>query len=186
MGCHGGFSLDESVRRTWYDPETILKQAGLRKGIVFVDVGCGDGFFALLAASIVGARGKVFAVDSDSAAIDKVERKSSEQQFKNIQTQLGTAEETVFCNHCADILFYSMVLHDFNDPIKVLGNAKKMLKPSGILVNLDWKKLQMSFGPPFKIRFSEKDAVELITRGGFTVETVKEAGLYHYVVHAKP
>ncbi len=186
MGCHGGFSLDESVRRTWYNPEAILKQAGVSKSAVFMDLGCGDGFFTLLAASIVGEKGKVYAVDSDASAIDKVKRKAEERNLKNVHAEVGAGEDTVFCSHCADFVFFSMVLHDFKDPTKVLRNAKKMLKPSGVLVNLDWKKLQMPFGPPFQIRFSEQQASELITQAGLTVTTVKDTGPHHYVIHAKP
>lgn len=186
MGCHGGFSLDESVRRSWYNPEAILKQAGLKEGMVFVDVGCGDGFFTILAASIVGKKGKVYAVDSDVTAIEKLKRQAEAQCLKNVHAVVGAAEQTVFCDHCADIVFYSMVLHDFSDPVAVLRNAKSMLKPSGIMVNLDWKKFQMPFGPPFQIRFSEQQAARLMTQAGLSVESVKDAGPYHYVVHAKP
>ena len=62
----------------------------------------------------------------------------------------------------------------------------KMLKLTGVLVNLDWKKEQMSFGPPMHIRFSENKAAELLKQAGFTVASIKEAGSYHYVVTAKP
>ena len=65
MGCHGGFSLDEATRRSWFNPETILETAGLRSGMVFVDVGCGDGFFTIMAAQVVGPKGMVYAVDTD-------------------------------------------------------------------------------------------------------------------------
>ena len=41
-----------------------------------------------------------------------------------------------------------MDLHDFNDPVKVLQNAKQMIKPNGQLIDLDWKKIEMPFGPP--------------------------------------
>ncbi|MGF3522805.1 MAG: class I SAM-dependent methyltransferase [Candidatus Bathyarchaeia archaeon] len=186
MGNHGGFSLDESVRRSWYNPEAILKQAGLKEGMVFVDVGCGEGFFAMLAAQLVGDKGKVYAVDSNAATIEKLKRGAAAKNLKNIHAEVGAAEQTVFCNNCADIVFYSMVLHDFSDPAMVLQNAKSMLKPSGVLVNLDWKKLQIPFGPPFQIRLSEQQAAELITQAGLTVENVKDAGPYHYVIHAKP
>jgi len=186
MVRHGGFSLDEAVRRSWYNPEEILKQAGLQQGMVFVDVGCGDGFFTILAASIVGEKGKVYAVDSDAAAVDKLKRKVAEQKLRNIHSEVGDAEHTVFCEHCAGVVFYSMVLHDFSDPVKVLHNAKSMLKPSGLLVNLDWKKLQMPFGPPLQIRFSEQQAEALITQAGLTVKNLKDIGPYHYVIQAKP
>jgi ubiquinone/menaquinone biosynthesis C-methylase UbiE len=72
LGCHGGFSLDEATRRSWYNPDAILKD--LRFGMVLVDVGCGDGFFSILAAKKVGDKGRVYAVDIDSKAIAKLKK----------------------------------------------------------------------------------------------------------------
>ncbi len=40
--------------------------------MVFVDVGCGDGFFSILAAKKVGAKGRVYAVDIDPLGIEKL------------------------------------------------------------------------------------------------------------------
>jgi hypothetical protein len=54
------------------------------------------------------------------------------------------------------------------------------------LVDLDWKKQEMPFGPPFKIRFSEEHASNLIKNAGFQIGSVKVIGDYHYVVIAKP
>lgn len=186
MGCHGSFSLDDSTRRSWYDSETILSEVGLRSGMAFADVGCGDGFFSILAAQIVGETGTVFAVDSDSQAIERLKSKATQLNLGNIKAQVGTAEKTVFCKACIDLIFYSMVLHDFEDPVEVLLNAKKMLNASGTLANLDWKKVQMPFGPPYAIRFSEQDAMELMKMAGFNVDRVKEMGPYHYLVITKP
>jgi ubiquinone/menaquinone biosynthesis C-methylase UbiE len=186
MACHGGFSLDEETRRSWYNPEKILKDSGLEAGMVFVDVGCGEGFFSVLAAKMVGESGVVYAVDSDLQAIERLKTKAEQQRLQNIKFKVGPAEETVFCTHCADIVFYSMDLHDFKDALQVLQNAKKMLKPTGLLVDLDWKKLQMPFGPPFQIRFSEQDASGLLKIAGFKVNKTEDAGQYHYLVRAKP
>ena len=185
MTCHGGFSLDEATRRKWYNPEGILKDIGLHAGMVFMDIGCGEGFFSLIAAQVVSQTGIVYAVDTDTKAIERLKTKAGEKGLINIKVKAGSAEETVFCTACADIIFYSMVLHDFNNPAKVLQNAKKMLKPSGIIANLDWKKQKMPFGPPEPIRFSEEKASELLKEAGFTVASIKEAGPYHYLVTAK-
>jgi ubiquinone/menaquinone biosynthesis C-methylase UbiE len=184
VGCHGGFSLDEATRRSWYNPDAILKE--LQPGMFFVDVGCGDGFFSILAAKKVGEKGKVYAVDIDASAIEKVRLKAKAEGLNNITSKAGNAEDTVFCKSCADFMFYSMDLHDFSDPIKVLENAKQMIKPNGQLLDLDWKKIEMPFGPPVTIRFSEKKASGLIESAGFTVTDVRDAGLYHYLITAKP
>jgi ubiquinone/menaquinone biosynthesis C-methylase UbiE len=186
MGCHGGFSLDEATRRSWFNPETILEKIGLRSGMVFMDVGCGDGFFTIMAAQVVGPKGMVYAVDIDPSAIDRLKRKAAEKHLANVKAVAAEAEKMIFCERCADIVFYSIVLHDFQEPAKVLLNAKQMLKPSGRLVNLDWKKKQMVHGPPFRIRFSAEEAQTLIRNAGFKVESAHEVGRDHYVIVAKP
>jgi ubiquinone/menaquinone biosynthesis C-methylase UbiE len=183
--CHGGFSLDEATRRSWYNPEQILKDTGLAARMIFVDVGCGEGFFSLLAAKMVGDSGIVYAVDQDADAIERLKTEAKRRNLNNIRVKAAPAEETVFCTACADVVFYSMTLHDFSDVTKVLQNAKKMIKPVGTLVDLDWKKMQMQFGPPFRVRFSEQDAEGLLKITGFKVTKVQEAGPYHYVVEAK-
>lgn len=184
MVCHVGFALDESTRRSWYSPEGVLQD--LRSGMTFVDVGCGDGFFTVLAAKKVGEEGKVFAVDVDSSAIQRLKNKADAEGLKNITAKVGSGEETVFCNKCADVIFYSMVLHDFADASKVLKNARRMVKSDGRLIDLDWKKQEMHFGPPVEIRFNEEQASNLIRNAGFQIDSVKPVGSYHYVISGKP
>jgi ubiquinone/menaquinone biosynthesis C-methylase UbiE len=154
--------------------------------MAFADVGCGDGFFTILAGQIVGNSGTVCAVDTDGSAIERLKLKAAEKGLTNVKAVVARAEETVFCDGCADIVFYSIVLHDFLDPAKVLGNAKRMLKPSGRLVDLDWKKRQTVHGPPIQIRFSEEQAQTLIRNAGFNVENVRDVGPDHYMIVAKP
>jgi ubiquinone/menaquinone biosynthesis C-methylase UbiE len=154
--------------------------------MVFMDIGCGDGFFTITAAQIVGEQGKVYAVDIDASAIDNLKRRASEKDLNNVTAIVGAAEETIFCDECADIVFYSIVLHDFRDPAKVLQNAKQILKPTGTLINLDWKKKLMPVGPPMRIRFSEEQASNIIKQAGFTIESVKDLGRNFYIITAKP
>ena len=183
MGCHGNFSLDEKTRRSWYNPEAVL--VDLKGGMTFADIGCGDGYFTLLAAKKVGAKGKAYAVDIDPSGVEKLKDSAKAQGLRNIVAQVGEAEDTLFCHECVDFILLSMDLHDFRDPAKVLFNAKSMLKPTGLIVDLDWKKVSMPFGPPVSIRFSEEHVVGLMRMAGFTSADVKGAGPYHYVVTAR-
>lgn len=180
------FFWDETERRKWQTPEAILADVGLKPGSTFMDIGCGYGFFALPAARLVGKKGKVYGLDVDAEAIEKLREKAKKEDLKNLNLKVGEAEETILCKACADIVFFGIVLHDFKDPTRVLMNAKKMLKKTGRLVDLDWKKEPMEFGPPLQIRFDEKQAVNLIESAGFRIKTVKNAGPYNYVIIAKP
>lgn len=185
MNAHRSFH-DERERRKWQNPEAILVDIGLRSGFTFLDIGCGDGFFALPAARLVGKKGKVYGLDLNDGTIGRLRRKAVKEGLRNLNLSVGEAEETVLCEACADIVFFGIVLHDFKDPAKVLMNAKRMLKPNGRLIDLDWKKESMEFGPPLQIRFSEDEAVSRIEAAGFRIEAVKNAGPYHYIIIAKP
>jgi ubiquinone/menaquinone biosynthesis C-methylase UbiE len=178
--------IDETTRREWQNPEAVLHILGLNPGFIFVDLGCGDGFFALPAARLVGSAGKVYGIDISSQAIDRIRRKAENEGLSNLELITGKAEETVPCSSCADIVFFGDVLHDFQDPTRVVSNARRIVKPNGKLANLDWKKTPTDIGPPNAIRFDEATAISLIESAGFKVESVSKSGKYHYLITANP
>ncbi len=176
---------NEEERRKWQNPEAILENAGVQAGDIFIDLGCGFGFFALPAAKIVGPNGLVCGVDIDDEALKNLTERAKEAGLRNIRVKEARAEDINLCDHCANVAFIGIALHDFEDPLKVLQNARNALKSSGRLINVDWKKKSMPIGPPLEIRFNEKEASSLITRAGFEVESVDDVGPYHYVVLAR-
>ena len=105
---HHRFYGGETERRKWQNPEATLADIGLHKGFTFVDVGCGDGFFAIPAARIVGKEGKVYALDFDEEAITSLKRKAARENLENIEAKTGAAEGTVLCEGCADIVFLAL------------------------------------------------------------------------------
>ncbi len=176
---------NEEERRKWQNPEAILENAGVQAGDIFIDLGCGFGFFALPAAKIVGPDGLVCGIDIDSEALEKLGERATKAGLRNIHLKEARAEDVSLCNRCADVIFIGIALHDFENPIKVLQNARSALKSNGRLINVDWKKESMPIGPPLEIRFNEKEASSLITKAGFDVEGVEDVGPYHYVVVAR-
>lgn len=184
-GLRRAGAYDEESRRKWQDPDAVLMEIGLKPGATFIDVGCGEGFFTLPAARMVGEKGRVYSLDINPQAIERLRIKAANEDITNLQLKAGRAEDTVLCEACADFVFFGIVLHDFDKPIKVLANAAKMLNSGGKLVNLDWKKEPMEFGPPVQIRFTEEKATELIKAGGFRVERTKNFGPYHYLIIAR-
>ncbi len=185
MTCHGGFSLDEAKRRSWYNPDDILQALELEEGMTFADIGCGDGYFTFLAAKIVGETGKVYAVDIDPKSIEKVQKRAKEEGFNNIVAVAGKAEDTIFCKHCVDVVFFSMDLHDFDYPEKVLANARDMAKMDGLIADLDWKKEDIPFGPPLDVKFSEETVAHLMRAQGLMVQCSFDVGPYHYLMLAR-
>jgi ubiquinone/menaquinone biosynthesis C-methylase UbiE len=183
---HHHLPADDSARRKWQNPEAILQKIGLQPGQVFADIGCGEGFFAIPAAKIVGLKGKVYCLDADAHSINKLQETAALKGLTNIDCKAGKAEENIFCRSCVDVAFLGIVLHDFDDPARVLANIKKMLKPGGRLANLDWKKETLPLGPPLWKKFSEKKAARLVLSAGLAITEVTDCGRYHYLILAKP
>ena len=152
--------------------------------MIFIDIGCGEGYFSLPAARRVGPGGKVLAADINPDAVAALREYAATEGRDNLSVEVKAAEEMVFCEGCADIVFFGIDLHDFADPQKVLMNAGKMLKPSGRLIDLDWKDDPMGFGPPLEKRLSVHKAQGMIEGSGFRILSVQDAGPYHYLISA--
>jgi len=178
------FKADNAERRVWQNPEAILAAIGLKPALTLVDIGCGGGFFALPAARITRGSGMVYGIDINPDYLHELNELAVKEKLDNLNLTVGKAEEIIVCESCADIVFFGLVLHDFEDAAKVIRNARRMLKPSGRLFNLDWKKERTDRGPSFMKRFSQDYAAGLIKSAGFAIENIRTSGCYHYLISA--
>ena len=78
-----------------------------------IDIGCGQGFFALPAARRVGRNGKVVGIDTNPEAVGVMMERAGREGLHTLEGIVGTGEETVACEGCADIVFFGIDLHDF-------------------------------------------------------------------------
>ena len=179
------FTADNAERRGWQNPEAILADIGLKPGLTFIDVGCGGGFFTMPAARITRDSGKIHGIDINPDYINEMRQLAAKENLNNLELTVGRAEEVVVCEGCADIVFFGLVMHDFEDATRVIRNANRMLKPGGRMFNLDWKKEKTDRGPSFQKRFSQSYAAELIEAAGFIIENIKPSGRYHYLIEAR-
>jgi len=176
---------DDPERRKFQNPEAILTSIGLKAGMTFVDAGCGGGYFALPAARIIGKTGKLYGFDTNTEAIEALRGLATAEGLSNLELSVGSAEETVICEGCADIVFFGLVVVHLKEPIKALENAKRMLRPEGKLAVFDWKKKPTRQGPPMEQRLSEGQAVDFIKAAGFGRISVEDCGPYHYIITAR-
>jgi ubiquinone/menaquinone biosynthesis C-methylase UbiE len=179
------FNYSSVERKKLQNPPEILKKIGLQPGQKLLDIGCGDGFFTIPASKIVGPEGKIYGIDIDSDAICRLKLKISKEGLKNIELKIGPAETTIFPNVQADFAFFSIDLHDFKEVTKVLTNARRMLKDGGTLIDIDWKKEAMEFGPSMEKKFDINKAKLIIRTAGFKFEKVEELGPFFYMITAK-
>ncbi len=69
-------------------------------------------------------------------------------------------------------------------PAQVIPEREEDARPSGLMVDLDWKAQPTPFGPPLEKRFSIAKARQLIESAGFHVASAAEVGRNHYIIIA--
>jgi ubiquinone/menaquinone biosynthesis C-methylase UbiE len=127
--AHGGL-LATSLRRLVHNPERILGSL-IEPGETVADLGCGPGFFALPAARLVGAGGRVIAVDLQAEMLEQLRVRAARAGLEQrITLHQCTATEIGLAEHADFALAFYMV-HEVPDAPAFLAQVHALLKPTG-------------------------------------------------------
>jgi SAM-dependent methyltransferase len=110
---------------------TALDRIELGEGWTCVDVGAGGGEVSIALAEVVGATGRIFAVDNDPASRDEVAAQAAKFAQVFAITQAG---EELSLPMPVDLAFCRFLLLHVVDPARVLKKMAAALKPGGSLV----------------------------------------------------
>ena len=169
--------------REMLDARKILKDIGLKSGDKFLDAGCGDGYFSIVAAEVVGLGGRVYAFDVDGDGIGRLQKEIAEKKLANIEARIADVSRLLpLADESVDVVFISNVLHGLvanGESEGALKEVARVIKPHGKLAIVEFKKNETPLGPPLSIRLSQEE-VEALAKGyGFSKVAFKEAGPYH-------
>ncbi len=171
--------LDSIDRRKFLNPDSIMKKAGLDSDTMFADLGCGSGYFTLPASLIVK---KVYAIDVQQEMLDIVREKIRKEKLVNIETLLSKESSIPLPDNSIDVLFIANVFHELDDRGAILNEAKRILSGPGRIIIIDWKKMEMGFGPPVGERLSDDEVISICESRGFRILERMEAGVYNYML----
>lgn len=108
-----------------------FRRAGIGPGAFVVDVGAGPGFAATDLAEIVGAAGKVLAVERSRRFLDVLEDRARRLGLANIETRERDVAEQGFGEGIADASWCRWLLSFVGDPRRTVGHIAAALKPGG-------------------------------------------------------
>ena len=104
-------------------------------GKTVADLGCGEGYLALLLARFAE---KVIAFDQSEKMLKLVAEKAAEQNIsERLDLRVGILEDLELSGEVLDAVFISQALHHTSDPEDVVRSAAAGLKPGGQLIILD-------------------------------------------------
>jgi len=109
-----------------------LAGAGLEKGQVVLEYGCGIGSYTIPSAQIVGDEGAVYALDIHPLAIATVGKRVAKAKLTNVKTILSD-RATGLPDESVDIILLYDTFHLVRDKQSLLEELHRILKPDGIL-----------------------------------------------------
>jgi SAM-dependent methyltransferase len=148
--------------RLWPAPGETLRDLGLAAGDSVVEIGCGNGYFAIPAARIV-APAPVYAVDLDAALLAELDTLADQQGIENLVTVEGDARN--LSDHLTDpvdVALLANTCHGIENPGPIVADIANVLTDDGRFIVINWNDRPPEEtavageprGPPAELRLS--------------------------------
>ncbi len=130
----GAKKLEQQQKRLELASLKQLQKAGIKKGMVIWDVGCGPALMTEQIASLVGAEGHVYAIDISDEFLTLGKERIAKSGLKNVTFISGDIRNIVASDFPkADIVYSRLVLMHIKNPSKSLQKMIELLKPDGVM-----------------------------------------------------
>jgi predicted methyltransferase len=123
-------------RDEWQRPAEVFDALAVKPGHRVADIGSGYGYFTFRLAARVGSQGKVYAVDIDDVAIDKVRQRKERENLEQVEPILGATDDPRLPNDLDSVLIVD-TYHEFREYDRMMQAVFRALKPGGRLVIID-------------------------------------------------
>ncbi|MBI4050538.1 MAG: class I SAM-dependent methyltransferase [Candidatus Doudnabacteria bacterium] len=170
--------------KEFLNPEILLKAVPLESGKVVADFGCGNGYYAVAAATLVGNKGQVYALDIMEDALAQTATLGKLVGVRNISALQCDLEKPGSCplpGTSCDLVILASILHQVSNQDNLVREAYKVLKTGGQILVIEWNP-DAIFGPPVNERISRFQAQKLLEKHGLRPIAELPAGAFHYAL----
>jgi arsenite methyltransferase len=162
--------LEDPKRDAYQKPHEVLTALAIKPGEVIADIGAGSGYFTFRLAHHVGDKGKIYAVDVNPGMILHLNRRIRELKAMNVTSILAAPDDPLLADGSIDRFFFSDSWHHIENQTKYLSAIKKMLRPSGEVVMIDFQKKELPVGPPTQLKIAREDLIRQMETNGFRLK----------------
>jgi ubiquinone/menaquinone biosynthesis C-methylase UbiE len=136
--------LMSEERKQWHNPETILNEAGITRGMIIADLGSGPGFFTIPMAQMTEEKGLVYAVDSSQAMLNGLKENIAKSEVNPNTIKIVNSDvcHTGIPEESVDLVLFANVLHEVEDRKAIFQEVRRISKSTAFIVDVDWKKIQ--------------------------------------------
>jgi len=131
--------LVRESRQREEDCRLLLEALEVKEGLRICDLGCGNGFYTLELARLVGPEGIVYAVDIQPEMLRMLARRAAAEGLANIRPILGTFIDPRLPPGEVDMVLCVDVYHEFSHPEQMLARIRESLAEGGQLVLAEFR-----------------------------------------------
>lgn len=173
------------------DPRQILDRFGVHEGQKVADLGAGSGFYTFAVAKLVGGAGTVYAVEVQSEVLARLANQARAEHITNVHFIHADMEQlggTKIAEHSVDSALICNVLFQVEDRPGFLNEVRRILKPGGRALLVEWSDSFGGTGPQPQYLITADKARQLFTAARFTEvpelskQVSANAGGQHYAL----
>jgi ubiquinone/menaquinone biosynthesis C-methylase UbiE len=174
-------TLEGPDRDAWQRPDQVMDTLLIADGSVVADLGAGGGWFTMRLANRVGPNGIVYAEDVQPQMIEAITRRTGRAMLKQVRTVLGTSSDPRLPAPVDAVLIVD-TYHEMDQPVVMLGNVARSLKPAGRIGIIEFKKDGWGPGPPMDERMDPERIVRDARAAGLRLLSHETFLRYQYML----
>ncbi len=123
-----------AARDKWQKPDELIRWMDISAGDKVADIGCHEGYMTFKLAKVVGTKGLVYAVDVESAKLEKVKKHAQDDNLPQIQTIKGDYDDPKLPENILDAVIILDTYHEMDEHEEILQHIRSSLKVGGRLI----------------------------------------------------
>jgi len=153
-------------------------------GSVVADLGAGGGWFTVRLARRVGPNGRVYAEDVQPQMIESINRRVRREGdlAGRVTTTLGTQTRSNLPTGALDAVLIVDTYHEMEQPVALLANVARSLKPDGRIGIVDFTTEGGGPGPPMDERVDPQLVISNAEKAGLRLTSNERFLRYQYML----
>ena len=152
--CSGGERYTHGYHQViveWHSRRTAEACAGfllprLRPDAEVLDIGCGSG---TITTGLARRAGRVVGLDMSAEVVDAARAHADDCRLSNASFEVGSVYDLPWDDNSFDVVYAHQVLQHLSDPVRALKEARRVLRPGGIVAVRDSDYETMVHAPVF-------------------------------------
>jgi SAM-dependent methyltransferase len=173
-------------RTLWPNPENVIRDLGVKKGAIAIDLCCGDGYFTF---PLAEESSKVYGIELDGGLLEQAKKEGEDHHVTNCIWMQGDAMKiTEMVTEPVDFILIANTFHGIPDKETLGKSMISVLKRQGELAIINWHKkpreetivLGLPRGPKTEMRMSPTEVEDVLLPLGFVFKSLIGLPPYHY------